>query len=101
MAGALEPTYGTNALSQHARVLFVQLVSSGAVVFKPVSRPSGIGSAQGIKPASPRGDVPDFATVPLVDLSPRQRRGFFDGPLKPSAGHMAARSDVPALMRLS
>jgi len=43
-AGALEPKYGTNALSRRARVLPARLASSGSLFAGPVGRPSGIGS---------------------------------------------------------
>src|SRR6516164_1110996 len=44
MAGALEPRYGTNALSRRARVLPAQLATSGSLANGPVGRPSRIGS---------------------------------------------------------
>src|SRR6516164_4352042 len=44
MARALEPRYGTNAPSRHARVLPARLAMSGSLANGPVGRPSRIGS---------------------------------------------------------
>jgi hypothetical protein len=64
MAGALEPGYGTNAPSRHARVLPARLASSGNLAGGPVGRPSRIGSSDERNASVDSFDYPKRQTPP-------------------------------------